>query len=162
MYCEGDRYRIERFQNLHHDSISPFDCGLCPQVDVRCVPVVTATSVMRLLRNSGASSEWMMSGEPWRKYSSSSNLGTRVVAWRSGSGMIKTVLVKLSIRARASVSPVVTRPWPWKSMAYRERGLVVVSEENNPCANLLFPFSFSHSSQSLQTRRTSVFMVGQK
>ncbi len=54
MYCEGDRYRIERFQNRHHDSISPFDCGLRPQVDVRCVPVVETTRVINSLRNSGA------------------------------------------------------------------------------------------------------------
>ena len=123
---------MERFQNRHHDSISPLDCGLCPQVEVRCVPVMEATRVIKSLRNSGASSEWMMSGEPRRKYSSSSKRGTRVVACRSARGMRRTVLVKLSIRAWASVSPVMARPWPWKSIEYLERGLVVVSYEKSP------------------------------
>ncbi len=66
---------MERFQNRHHDSISPLDWGLCSQVEVRCVPVVVATKVIRSLRNSGASSEWMRSGEPRRKWSLSVHEG---------------------------------------------------------------------------------------
>jgi hypothetical protein len=37
-------------------------------------------------------------------------------ALRSGRGIRITVFVKLSMRAKASVSPEVARPWPWKSI----------------------------------------------
>ncbi len=53
--------RMARFKKRHHDSISPLDCGLCPQVDVRWVPVMEATAANKSLRNSGASSECRVS-----------------------------------------------------------------------------------------------------
>ena len=43
---------MAQFQNRHQDSISPFDWGLCPQVDVRWVPVTEAMEDKRSLRKS--------------------------------------------------------------------------------------------------------------
>ncbi len=104
----------------------------------------------------------MISGEPRVNQMALRSNGTKLGAVRSGRGRTKTVLVKLSMTARASVSPVRARPWPWKSMEYRERGFVVVWPAKSPWARRRLPFSFSHSAHSASQRRTSAFMEGQK
>jgi hypothetical protein len=58
----------------------------------------------------------MTSGEPRVNQMASRRGGIKVGAVRSLRGRTKTVFVKLSMTAKASVSPVIARPWPWKSM----------------------------------------------
>ncbi len=81
-----------------------------------CVPVASKTAVSRAERSSGAASEWMTSGEPRVNQMASKSGGMNVGAVRSCRGRTKTVLVKLSMTGKASVSPEMARPWPWKSM----------------------------------------------
>jgi hypothetical protein len=81
------------------------------------VPVASNTAASNADKSSGAESEWITSGEPRVNQMASKSGGMKVGAVRSLRGRTKTVFVKLiSMTAKASVSPVMARPWPWKSM----------------------------------------------
>ncbi len=73
---------------------------------MRVVPVAAVKWARSSDINSWDSSLWMISGAPRRKKISSSKRGARVAASRLGRAMTDTVFVKLSMIARASVSPV--------------------------------------------------------
>ncbi len=106
---------VLRLREITHCSVPKSPPGF--DFPIRLRVVAACGSASRACDCSDGSSEWRTSGDPRRKCNSSRSRGTRVEAWRSGRGIRITVLVKLSIRARASVSPVLARPWPWKSIA---------------------------------------------
>ena len=70
------------------------------------MPVVARTAASNSDKSSGAASEWITSGAPRVNHIASRRVGTKVGAVRSVRGRTKTVFVKLSMTARASVSPV--------------------------------------------------------
>jgi hypothetical protein len=91
-------------------------CFVRSQVVVCWMPVASNTAARKADKSSGAASEWMTSGEPRVNQMESKSRGMKVGTVRTLRGRTKTILVKLSMTAKASVSPVMARPWPWKSM----------------------------------------------